>query len=214
VFNDQPRDWVHATLVEAVISFYTRTECVVMPETPYNVYGVRGVVDVSRFAPALMAGCRTDVVEVETRIMDVNALIRKIRERGLIYPKHLLEARQVQVGQVTSWLVLLATRENAEVIIEYANTFASLFGTGTRVPQADGVRYGLCLADPLAFSGVHAVPLTPLMEAESLVETLVDLCPFTDKPDVERALLRKRRGEGAVEHLNGQRELVLFSDPR
>ncbi|MDP9236057.1 MAG: hypothetical protein M3P30_01430 [Chloroflexota bacterium] len=199
MYNDQPRDWVHASVVEAVISQYTKNECVVMPENPYNLYGVRGVIDIARYAPTFMSGCHADFLEVETRLSDVNAVIRKIRERGLVYPQYLKAARQIELGQVSSWLVLLATRENAEVVLTYANTFATLFGMGTRVPQADGIRYGLCFADPLTFGGVRALPLLPLMEADTLEETLGDVCRYNDKPDVERALLRWRRGERDLE---------------
>ncbi len=199
MYNDQPRDWVHATTVEAIISDFTKTDGVVMPESPYNFYGVKGIIDIARFRPAFASGCRADFLEVETRMWDVNAIIRKVRERGLVYPEYLHASRQIKLGQVTSWLVIPATEENAEVLLQYVNTFATLFGMGTRVPQSDGIRYGLAVVDPLAFSGVKALPLSPLIEAGTLESTLADLCRYADKPDLERALLRHRRGERELE---------------
>lgn len=197
MFTDHPRDWVHAAIVEAIIASFGQADGETMPESSYNYYGQRGAVDIARFSPTCANGCRLDVFEIETRLfdIDVNRIIRKVRDRGLLFPLYLKVFKELEVGQVYSWLAMLPTQENAELVIEYQHTFVSLFGAGTREPRADGVRYGLCLIDPLAFKGIRALPLHRLQHEGILDATLLDLCCYRDKPEVERALHRARTVE-------------------
>lgn len=180
-------------MVERLLEQFRTQPGATFVEVPVNYYGWRWVTDIVRFRPGPVCGAVVEPFEVETRLTEVNTTIRRVHRNGTIYPDYLRTSKDLEAGGVLSWLVVLATRENAKVLASHANTFAEAFN-GHRSP--DGSRSALLVLDPLRTCAPRPFQVGRLLQAGCLEGTLEQLCPYDDKLDFERQWRRgQQRGE-------------------
>lgn len=183
-------DAVHALMVEQLVEELRSQPGTIFVEVPVSHFGWRWVMDIVRFRPRPVCGCHVEPFEVETRLTDVNAIIRRMHQNAAIYPQYLRSTKDLDPANVRSWLVLLATRENAEVLADHANTFAQAFN-GHRCPE--GSRSALFIMDPLAPRRPRFLQIERLLRAGCLESTLDQLCRYEDKLDFQRQWRRCRQ---------------------
>lgn len=110
-------------MCKELLTFFKASAADFESEVPYNYYGNRGSVDiVSHKSIDVFMGIHwiLNIFEVETRIIRLEELIRKLKDRFEYFPKYYQEKRRLpRLGEVNIFLVLLNTETNWQVVNEY-----------------------------------------------------------------------------------------------
>lgn len=148
----EPRDAVHARLVELVAAMLRRGGWTVLPEYTFNHFGERGSVDLVAWHPRRRALL---IVEVKSRIIDIQELLSAFNRKLRIVPITVRTTRgwnPIAVGHV---LVVAEGTSQRRMIRAYATTFTSVLPASGRAIRA-------WLKDPVGhLAGVWFQPPTP-----------------------------------------------------
>jgi len=187
-------DWAHALMVNDLARREEQPGTVVAVEYTYQYFSRRRYADLVRFGEDNLT-----VYEAKTEVLDLGETVRGLRDAGHILPLHEVNFKYRTFSRIDTRLVLLATLQNAEVVIDNLDMLTAVFGNG-QAPGPDGVFYGLSLLDPLDEEN-YPVKLIPIghLSPGRLGTLLGRLTPYRDKRDLERAYWSQRRGgEAAV----------------
>jgi transcriptional regulator with XRE-family HTH domain len=125
---DRLLDAEHAALVDAVIRILHADAWEALPEWTFNHYGERGSVDVVAWHPATRTLL---IVEVKTRIVDVQDLLATHGRKVRIAPLLLADEREWRPTTVGALLVV-PEGSVRKVVARHAATFASAYPARTR----------------------------------------------------------------------------------
>jgi hypothetical protein len=141
---------------------------------------------------------RLTVYEAKTRVFDLGETIRGLRDAGHVLPLYESTCKYRTISSVHARLVLLATAENADLVVDNIDMLATVFGDG-RTPGPDGVSYSLSMLDPLdGQSGpVRVIPIRQVSAAQ-LGALLARITPYEDKAHFDRTFWEQRRSREAV----------------
>lgn len=130
---DRLLDREHAGLVELVSGTLRQQMWTTLAEYSFSHYGERGSVDVVGWRPdrGVMV-----VVEVKTRIYDLQELLRSLDRKARVVPSLLAQERGWRTHEVGRLVVLPRTTANRAVLIRHAETFASALPAGTITVRA------------------------------------------------------------------------------
>lgn len=129
----EPRDAVHARLVELVASLLRRVGWLVLPEYTFNHFGERGSVDLVAWHPGRRALL---IVEVKSRIVDIQELLSAFNRKLRIVPMTIRTTHgwnPIALGHV---LVVAEGTSQRRMIRAYAATFASVLPASGRAVRA------------------------------------------------------------------------------
>lgn len=121
---DRLMDRGHAAIVECVMRRLTAGGWVTLAEVTFNHYGERGSVDIVAWHPP--TGTLL-LIEVKTRIGDVQALHSTFARKVRIVPGVLERERGWVPRRVTGMLVVPATHGSRDVVRRHATTFDSMW---------------------------------------------------------------------------------------
>jgi hypothetical protein len=134
-------DAEHAALVERVTRELSAAGWEVQPEYTFNHFGERGSVDLIAWHPVRRAVL---LVEIKTRIVDVQELLATMARKRRIVPSLLGQERAWVPDAVGQILVVLNTSTNRRAVASHAATFEAAFQTRTsavrrwiRAPEAN-----------------------------------------------------------------------------
>ena len=127
--NNALYDEVHAIMMKELLTFFKMSVQDIESEVPYNYYGNRGSVDLVWYHTIDRVRLQIlTMVELESRILRLEELIRKLKDRMEYFPPYFEQTRGLpKLGEVDLFLVLLATQENWRVVNEYLVNFKSAF---------------------------------------------------------------------------------------
>lgn len=181
-------DSMHALMLNELAQREQRPDSIIEVEYPYHHYSPRRYADVVRFGHD-----RLTIFEAKTQVPDIGDTLRRLRDAGDILPLYERTYKYRTFDTISVRLVLLATVENAELVIDNLALFTGFFGDG-RTPGADGVRYGLGVLDPLdgQTCPVKTLPIGDV-SAGRLATVLTRLARYESKKDFERAVRTRRR---------------------
>jgi transcriptional regulator with XRE-family HTH domain len=135
---DRLLDAAHAALVDQVVAILRTHGWEVAPETSFSIFGERGSIDVLAWHPARLMLL---VVEVKSRIVDIQALLAGIDRKRRLAARVALE-RGWEPGAGTSmWLAVADTRTNHRRLADHARTIRAVL-------PGDGRGIGAWLLDP------------------------------------------------------------------
>jgi transcriptional regulator with XRE-family HTH domain len=129
----EPRDAVHARLVEIVATLFRRAGWLVLPEYTFNHFGERGAADLVAWHPdrgALL------IVEVKSRIIDIQELLSAFNRKLRIVPMTVRATHgwnPIAVGHV---LVVAEGTSQRRMIRAHSTTFASVLPASGRAVRA------------------------------------------------------------------------------
>lgn len=142
-------DEAHAACVEALVAKLHAEGLRPKTEVTYSRYGERGSVDVCCLeAPGSADGATgCAVYEVWTQITNPNQALRKLDEKARVVPEVVAQQEAIPTpSHVRAHLVLLATKQNMELIASHRQTLLSKFSEGL----TSGTRFLLQAFDPIA----------------------------------------------------------------
>jgi hypothetical protein len=123
-----------------------------VPEYTFNHFGERGSVDIVGWHAGRAA---LVLIEVKTRIVDVQELLSSVTRKARIVPRLLQQERAWQPTFIGRLLALLDTSANRRAIARHEKTFAAAFPERTvtarrwlQAPQGDLA--AVLFLDPLA----------------------------------------------------------------
>ncbi len=125
---DRLLDRDHAALVERCVGAFEAHGWTVIPEWSFNHFGDRGSVDVLAWHPSARA---IAVVEVKTRIVDVQDLLAKVDRKVRVVREILPRERGWNALGVGRLLVVPDSRSVRDAIDQHARTFAVAFPART-----------------------------------------------------------------------------------
>jgi hypothetical protein len=195
-------DQVHALMVNELARRERRPGATIAPEYYFQYFGPRRFVDLTRFEDEHLT-----VFEAKTQVWDLGETIRSLRHAGQVLPLYEAAYKDRPISTTDVRLVLLATEENAELVMDNLPTFSAVFGNGRR-PGPDGVSYGLSLLDPLDGESCRTKVLSiGRLPEPRLAMLLGRLAPYADKSAFERAWWERRRNReegGRIPILHGR----------
>jgi hypothetical protein len=112
----------HAQLVEAVIRVLRRHSWIPIAEYTFSHYGERGSVDIVAWHPATAT---LIIVEIKTRIVDVQELLATLDRKCRVVPQLLARDRGWRPGSVGRVVVVLDASTARRVVARHASTFES-----------------------------------------------------------------------------------------
>jgi transcriptional regulator with XRE-family HTH domain len=130
---DRLLDSEHAAVVEFVSGTLRQQLWTTLAEYSFSHYGERGSVDVIGWQAAVAA---LVVVEVKTRIYDVQELLRSLDLKSRLVPDLLARDRGWRARHVGRILVLPRSTANRGVLARHAATFSSVLPAGTNGVRA------------------------------------------------------------------------------
>lgn len=114
----------HAVLVDFMVSWLRAHGWTVVPEYTFSRYGERGSVDVLGWHPARSALL---VVEVKTRILDLQELLAVFDRKARVAPLEVARERGWVPKEVGRFLVIADTAANRSVVRTHAAIFDAAF---------------------------------------------------------------------------------------
>jgi hypothetical protein len=180
LYPDWLIDKVHAVMVEKHIrgleEEYANPDCgisdaEVFTEFPFRYYGKQGNIDVVSLytlpeTNEVWPGQHVDMYEVQSKILNLEELLREFNDRHEFFPKYLKKEGVLQrIDYVKSYLVLLNTEENMAVVATHLETFQSVFGRRHARPttRPENEDKELCVFDPITHhhGGVVCIDFFP-----------------------------------------------------
>ena len=127
--SDALYDEVHAIMMKELLTFFKTDVQEFESEVPYNYYGNRGSVDLVWYHTIERARLQVlTMFELESRILRLEELIRKLKDRMEYFPSQFEQARGLpKLGSVQLFLILFSTQENWNVVSEYLSVFKAAF---------------------------------------------------------------------------------------
>jgi len=188
------RDWVHALMVNEVARREHQPDSTIAIEYTYQHFSRRRYADVVRFTQ----DCLT-VFEAKTEVWDLGEAVRGLRDAGQILPLYEETFKYRTFKSVAVRLVMLATADNAGVVIDNAEMLTGVFTNGP-APGPDGVSYALSFLDPLDCDSepLETLPIGHL-PTRQLAALLGLLTPYEDRQHFERVFWEQRRSREPVE---------------
>ena len=186
-------DWLHALMVSELHRREQQPDSIIAVEYTYQHFSRRRYADLVRFAQDSLT-----VFEAKTEVWDLGEVIRGLRDAGQILPRYEQTLKYRTFKSVAVRLVMLATVENARVVIDNAEMLTGVFTNG-RAPGPDGVSYTLSFLDPLDGDGepLETLPIGHL-PTRQLAALLGLLTPYEDKGHFERVFWEERRSREPV----------------
>lgn len=126
---DRILDAGHARLVELVLRELATLGWIAVPEWSFNHFGERGSVDIVAWHPDHRALL---VVEVKTRVVDVQALLATVDRKARVARELLPAERGWSVAYVGRMIVLPSGSTHRDAVARHAATFARAFPARTR----------------------------------------------------------------------------------
>jgi hypothetical protein len=124
-------DEVHAIMLKELLTFFKENLNDLESEVPYSFYGNRGSVDLVEYGTINILGISHQYLgmyELESRILRLEELIRKLKDRMEYFPRCFEKERGLpKLGAIHLFLVLLGTIENWKVVDKYLLNFKSAF---------------------------------------------------------------------------------------
>lgn len=157
---DRLLDAGHARLVEIVIRDLTSHGWETIPEWSFSHFGERGSVDIVAWHPTRQALL---VVEVKTRIVDVQALLVSVDRKARLAAELLATERGWPVARVGRLLVLPDGSTHRDAVARHATTFDRAFTARTRTMRrwlrdpSDSIAGILFVRDRAGTDAVRAV---------------------------------------------------------
>lgn len=134
-------DEVHAIMIKELLTFFKENLNDFESEVPYNFYGNRGSVDIVEYGDINILGISHHYLrmyELESRILRLEELIRKLKDRMEYFPRCFEKERGLpKVGEIHLFLLLLGTIENWMVVDKYLIDFKSAFTRTNKIFPAD-----------------------------------------------------------------------------
>ena len=125
-------DQGHASLVEHVVAMLRTAGWEVLVEYTFNDYGDRGSVDILAWHPAAQALL---IVEVKTRIADVQASLASFDGKVRVVPRSVARERGWRAAAIGRLLVVAGTHRNRDVVRRHEATFGVVLPSGSRAAR-------------------------------------------------------------------------------
>lgn len=119
----------HASLVECVVAILRAHGWVIVAEYTFNHFGERGSVDVLAWHPK---SSTLLIVEVKTRIVDVQELLATFDRKCRLMPKLVRSERGWDAATIGRLLVVEEGATQRRAVRAHAQTFASVLSGGSR----------------------------------------------------------------------------------
>jgi Holliday junction resolvase-like predicted endonuclease len=135
---DRLLDAAHAALVDQAVAILRKQRWEIAPEASFSIFGERGAIDVLAWHPARRMLL---VVEVKSRIVDIQALLAGIDRKRRLAARVAVERGWERAAGTGLWLAVADTRTNHRRRAEHAVTIRAVL-------PGEGRGIGTWLRDP------------------------------------------------------------------
>jgi hypothetical protein len=151
------QDVAHAYCVDSLVRRLQKQGYEVRVEGTYNWYGERGSVDVYELHKDDESFYLT-IYEVWTVIQNLNYTLRKLDEKARAFPSSVAKQRNETPDIVKAYLVLLATKQNCDLVLRHLATFRSKFEPGVEKSDTTTIFLKLGFFDPVQDEFIEILP--------------------------------------------------------